>query len=144
MKTWLKVLIALAVIGVIAVFFVYRYINKPAADIEKATAVYSLTSQEIWKKYAAELKLSDSLYTGKVIEVSGAMTRADKTDSLVYLVFVMEADSMFGDKSVRCEMLPKFNAEATALAKGATVKVKGLCNGFDQTDIKFSKCSLVK
>jgi len=56
----------------------------------------------------------------------------------------MEADSMFGDKSVRCEMLPKYSAEASSISKGTTLKVKGFCNGFDQTDIKFSKCSIIK
>jgi primosomal replication protein N len=145
MKTWLKVLIALAATGIVAVLLVFKfYVNKPHADIENTKAEYTLTASEIWKQYNADLKLADSLYTGKVIEVTGNLARTDKTDSLVFGVFVMEADSMFGDKSIRCEMLPKFNADASTITQGSDVKIKGFCNGFDQTDIKFSKCSIVK
>jgi hypothetical protein len=145
MKNWLKILIGLAIVGIIAAFLVFKfYINKPHADIEHATPAYTMAAAELWKQYNADLKLSDSLYTGKVIEVTGNLSRADKSDTLTFAVFVMEADSMFGDKSIRCEMLPKFGAEAAAIAPGTAVKIKGFCNGFDQTDVKFSKCSVIK
>lgn len=145
MKNWLKILIALAVVGAIAVFLVLKfYVNKPHADIENATPAYTMAASELWKQYNTDLKLSDSLYTGKVIEVTGNLSRADKSDTLTFAVFVMEADSMFGDKSIRCEMLPKYGAETSSIAPGTEVKIKGFCNGFDQTDVKFSKCSVLK
>jgi type II secretory pathway pseudopilin PulG len=145
MKNWLKILVALVIIGIIAAALVYKfYINKPHADIEKATPAYTIAAAELWKQYNTEIKAADSLYTGKVIEITGNISRTDLSDSLVFAVFVMEADSMFGNKSVRCEMLPKYNTEVKAFGKGAEVTIKGYCNGFDQTDIKFSKCSVVK
>lgn len=145
MKNWLKIILILIVIGAIAAFLVIKfYINKPHADIENATPAYTMQVNELWKQYNQDLKLSDSLYTGKVLELTGELSRADKSDSLVFAVFVMEADSMFGDKSIRCEMLQKFNEETSAIAKGSAVKIKGFCNGYDQTDIKLSKCSIVK
>jgi hypothetical protein len=145
MKKLLRIAVILAVIGVVAAAFVWKfYINKPHENIENTAPAYSITAEEIWKQYTTDLKTADSLYTGKVIEISGKLNRADKSDSLVYAVFVMEADSMFGDKSVRCEMLQKYNAETSALQKDAQVKIKGFCTGFDQTDIKFNKCSIVK
>jgi len=145
MKKLLKIAGILAVIGVIVAALVWKfYINKPHEDIENATPAYTIATEEIWKQYNADLKTSDSLYTGKVIELTGKLNRTDKSDSLVYAVFVMEADSMFGDKSVRCEMLQNYNSEALALQKDASVKIKGFCTGFDQTDIKFNKCSIVK
>ena len=135
----------LGVIGLVAAALVWKfYVNKPHDDIEKSTPAYTMATEEIWKQYNADLKTSDSLYTGKVIELSGTLNRADKSDSLVYAVFVMEADSLFGDKSVRCEMLQKYNDETIAIASGTAVKIKGFCTGFDGTDIKFNKCSIVK
>ena len=135
----------LGVIGLVAAALVWKfYVNKPHDDIEKSTPAYTMATEEIWKQYNADLKTSDSLYTGKVIELSGKLNRADKSDSLVYAVFVMEADSLFGDKSVRCEMLQKYNDETIAIAAGTAVKIKGFCTGFDGTDIKFNKCSIVK
>lgn len=145
MNKWLKIIAILAVIGVIAAGLVWKFvINKPHADIENATPAYSLSTQELWKQYNQELKLSDSLYTGKVIEISGNLSAADKVDSLIYLVFVMEPDPDFGNKTIRCEMLTKYSDEASAIKANTALKVKGFCSGFDQTDIKFSKCSIIK
>lgn len=145
MNKWIKILLALAIVGALAAYLVFRfYINKPHADIEKATPAYTMAADALWKEYNSDLKLSDSLYTGKVIELSGALGRVDVADSLVIAVFVMEADSMFGDKSIRCEMLAKYAEETKALPTGTAVKLKGFCTGYDQTDIKFNKCSLVK
>ncbi len=145
MKNLLKIGAILAVIGIIAAALVWKfYINKPHADIENASPDYSITTVELWNQYNADLKTADSLYTGKIIELSGKLDRTDKSDSLVYAVFIMEIDSMFGDKSVRCEMLTKYNDEASAIAAGTEVKIKGFCTGFDQTDVKFNKCSVVR
>lgn len=145
MKQLLKTGLILALIGAIAAALVWKfYVNKPHEDIEKATPAYSMTTNEIWEKYNTVLSVADSLYTGKVIELSGKLSRVDKTDSLIYAVFVMEADSMFGDKSVRCEMLNKFAEETSKLAFDVPVKIKGFCTGYDQTDVKFNKCSIAK
>jgi hypothetical protein len=145
MKKLIRIALILVALGLISAALVWKfYINKPHEDIENATPAYQMTADEIWKQYNSNLKTADSLYTGKVIEISGNLSRTDKADSMVYAVFVMEADSMFGDKSVRCEMLQKYNAEITALPKDTPVKLKGFCTGFDQTDIKFDKCSPVK
>lgn len=145
MKKLLKIAIVLAVAGLITAGLVWKfYVNKPHDDVEKATAAYMVSASDLWKQYNGNLSMADSMYTGKVIEVKGKFDRADKTDSLVYAVFVMEADSMFGDKSVRCEMLQKYNEETLALSSGAEVTLKGYCNGYDQTDIKLNKCSVIK
>lgn len=145
MKKLFKIVLILAGLGIIAAALVWKfYVNKPHDDIEKQTPAYSLAANEIWAKYTTNATTADSLYNGQVIEITGILNRADKSDSLVYAIFVMEADSMFGDKSVRCEMLPKYNEETTSLPEGKEIKIKGYCTGFDQTDIKFNKCSLVK
>lgn len=145
MKNILRIALIIAVIGVAAAALVWKfYVNKPHEDIEKAKPAYSMSTEEIWKQYTTDLKNADSLYTGKVIELTGKMNRTDKSDTLVYAVFVLEVDSMFGDKSVRCEMLHKYNSIVTALPKDAMVTIKGFCTGFDQTDVKLNKCSIGK
>jgi len=145
MKKLLRIALILAGLGLIAAAIIWKfYVNKPHEDIEKAKPAYSISANDIWENFNTDLKNADSLYTGKVIELSGTLNRTDKSDSLVYAVFIMEVDSMFGDKSVRCEMLQKYNDETTNLPSGTLVKIKGFCTGFDQTDIKFNKCSIVK
>ena len=145
MKKLLRIALILAGVGLIAAALVWKfYVNKPHDDIENATPAYSMSAEQLWKAYTSDMKTADSLYNGKVIELSGILNRTDKSDTLVYAVFVMEIDSMFGDKSVRCEMLQKFADETTLLAADVPVKIKGYCTGFDETDIKFNKCAIVK
>ena len=144
MKKLLKIALILAGIGLVAAALVWKfYINKPHEDIENATPAYSMTTEEIWKQFNTNEKTSDSLYNDKVIELTGIVGRIVNNDTLVTVAFVMEADSMFGDKSISCEMLPKYNEDAKALTKGASVKIKGYCAGFIG-DIKFNKCSIIK
>jgi Na+-translocating ferredoxin:NAD+ oxidoreductase RnfG subunit len=145
MKKILRIAIILAVIGAVAAALVWKfYVNKPHDDIEKATPAYSMVTEEIWSKYNTNRKTADSLYNNQVIELSGSLSRIDKNDSLVSVIFVMAADSMFGDKTIACQMYKKHNEEATALPVGAKIKIKGVCVGYDDTDIKFNKCSIVK
>ena len=145
MKKIVKIGIILAVIGVIAAAFIWKfYVNKPHDDIDKATPAYSMTTEEIWKSYNANLKTADSIYTGKVIEITGNLSRIDKNDSLVSVIFVMDADPMFGDKTISCQMYKKHNDEAASLVKGSSVKIKGFCTGYNDTDIIFNKCSIIK
>jgi hypothetical protein len=145
MKKLMKVGLILAVAGLVTAALVWKfYVNKPHEDIEKATPAFILSANELWNQYNVNLKTADSIYTGKVIELTGTINRTEKSDTLVYAVFVMEVDSMFGDKSVRCEMLKKYNTETLAITADTPVKIKGFCTGFDQTDIKFNKCSIIK
>jgi hypothetical protein len=145
MKKLLKIGLFLFVAGLITAALVWKfYVNKPHEDIENATPAFIMTTGELWRQYNSEYKTADSMYTGKVIELSGTITHTEKSDSLVYVVFVMEEDSLFGDKSVRCEMFRKYNDETFAIAAASPVRIKGFCTGYDQTDVKFNKCSIVK
>lgn len=145
MKKLLIILIILAVVGAIAAALVWKlYVNKPHDDIDKAPPAYSMTTEEIWNKYNNERHVSDSVYNNQVIELTGKLSRTDKNDTLVSAIFVMAADSMFGDKTISCQFYQKYNEEATSIAIGSTVKIKGLCTGYNDTDIVFNKCSIVR
>lgn len=145
MKKTFIIGIIIVAIGLVAAVLVWKfYINKPHDDIEKISPAYSVSTEEIWGKYNSDRKISDSLYNNQVIEITGNMSRVDKNDSLVSVIFIMAADSMFGDKTIACQMYKKHNDEAAALKMGEKVKIKGVCIGYDDTDIKFNKCSIVK
>jgi len=145
MKKLLTIAVILAAIGLVAAALIWKfYVNKPHDDIDSASAAYSLATEEIWQQYTADQKVADSLYTGKVIELTGNLSRVDKNDSLVSVIFVMAADSMFGDKTISCQMYQKHNIEAMGLTEGTHVKIKGYCTGYNDPDIKFNKCSIVK
>jgi len=144
MNKLLKIALIVAAIGLVAAALVWKfYVNKPHQDIENAAPAYSMTAEEIWKQFTTDEQKSGLTYNDKVIELTGIVGRVADHDSLVTVAFIMEADSMFGDKSISCEMLKKYNDEAKALSKGSTVKIKGYCAGFIG-DLKLNKCSIVK
>jgi hypothetical protein len=145
MKKLFKIALILLVTGGIAAALVWKfYVNKSHDDIDNATPSFIISTEAIWKQYTENSRMADSLYTGKVVELSGKLSRIDKNDSLVSVVFVMAADSMFGDKTISCQMYMKHNDEAAALSPGTQVKIKGYCTGYNDPDIKFNKCSVVK
>ena len=145
MNKLVKIALILVAVGLVAAALVWKfYVNKPHEDIDSVKAAYSMATAEIWGKYTADPKLADSLYTKKVIELSGKLSRVDKNDSLVSVIFVMAADSMFGDKTISCQMYKRHNDEAIALTAGSNVKIKGFCTGYIDPDIKFNNCSVVK
>lgn len=144
MNKLLKIALIVAAIGLVAAVLVWKfYINKPHQDIENATPAFSMTTEEIWKQFTTDEQKSGLTYNDKVIELTGTLGRVADNDSLVNVVFIMEADSMFGDKSISCEMLTKYNDEARKLSKGSAVKIKGYCAGYIG-DLKLNKCSIVK
>lgn len=145
MKKLLRIALILAGLGLIAAALVWKfYVNKPHDDIEKATPAFTMATEEIWKQFTTDTQKSSSTYNNKVIELTGKVSIVNSSDSLVSVVFNMEVDSMFGNKSISCEMLQKYNDEAKTLATGSLIKIKGLCTGYDETDIKFNKCSIIK
>ena len=64
-------------------------------------------------------------------------------DSLVIAVFVFN-QGMFGDEGVRCTMLHGQTKLAANISKGNTVKIKGFCSGYNDTDVILEKCSLIQ
>ena len=124
MKKLFIIGLILAVIGIIAAALIWKfYVNKPHNDIEKATPAYFLSTDELWSKYNSERGIADSLYNNKVIEVTGNLSRTDKNDSLVSVIFVMADDPMFGDKTIACQMDKRQNDAADALKVGEKVKI---------------------
>ena len=144
-KNWGYISLVVFAIGLFSSIWIYNNtINKPHDDIEKATPAYSFSTEEIWKQFNAELKTADSLYTGKVIQLSGTVSRVNKNDTIVSVIFVMAADEMFGDKTISCQMYKRHNEEAQAITAGTPLKIKGFCTGYNDTDLIFNKCSIIK
>lgn len=156
MNKWLKIILILAIVGIIAAILVFKfYINKPHKDIENAKAEYSLKADELYNEYKNN-KSADSLYTDKVIEITGNITKIESpSDSLVIAVFTQkkdtvqaETDDLFAELEaeggIRCTMLFKYNEETKKIIPSTEIKIKGLCNGMKGSDIILEKCSIVK
>jgi hypothetical protein len=143
MKAWVKVVCGLIFTGVLAVVLVYFFIyNKPHPNYETMDAAYSIAAEDLYKAYSSGKTEAGKKYDGKVIAVSGKLTKVEVIDSLTICVFVFN-QGMFGDEGLRCTMLPKFRDQAKNFYFDGEVKLKGYCTGFNDTDIILEKCSIV-
>ena len=144
MKKWIIILLSLIAIGaIVAVIFYKFYVNKAHKDIENADADYKLKTEVLYKEYTSTKAHADSLYNGKVVQISGKVDKIETSDTLVIAVFTFAKDD-FGDAGIRCTMLKKHNEDAKKIAVGTVISVKGLCSGYNDTDVILEKCSIVK
>lgn len=143
MKTWVKIILSLFVVGIIAsVWFYVHVYNKSHPDYEKMKPDYTLPASELYNSFKANTTESETKYNGKVVAVNGTLTKVESNDSLVIAVFVFN-QGIFGDEGIRCTMLPKFNEEAKKLQPNNVYKIKGYCTGYD-TDVNIEYCSIIK
>jgi type II secretory pathway pseudopilin PulG len=142
MKKWLKVLLVLAVIGIIAALYIYFFVyNKPHRDIEKAKPDFTMQAEMLYNEFTSQKDSANTKYLDKVLEINGNLKSVEKTDTLSIIVFSFN-EGMFGDEGIRCTLLPKYREMASDLKPNDMVTIKGLCQGYNDTDVILEKCSI--
>lgn len=143
MKTWIKILLVLGVVGIAAAFLVYHFvINKPQPDFEKIKPEYSLNAGALFNEFKTNKQNAHRLYNGKMIEITGKLARVESADTLTIAVFVFN-QGMFGDEGIRCILMKKFTSDAKKLKPDGFIRIKGYCTGFNDTDVIMEHCSLI-
>lgn len=139
MKKLVKVIGVLAILGILAAtygwFFVY---NKPHVNYEKAEPDVALSAKECYQAFSDES--TENL--GKILLINGLPTAIEQQDSLVIVVFAFN-QGMFGDEGIRCTMLPNHNKKALTLDFSKEIKIKGICQGYNGTDVILEHCSII-
>ncbi len=141
MKTWIKFLIAAALVFLTAGVFVYIFVyNKPHKDYEKASPDFELTAEELYQAFIADRSEAESLYNGKVLQITGQVDEVEKIDDLVIVMFAF-SEGFFGKEGIRSTMLENHHEEALNLQPGDDVLIKGFCAGFSDSDVILEHCS---
>jgi sulfur carrier protein ThiS len=143
MKTWIKIVIGLFAIGIFALFLVYKFVyNKSHPDYENIEASVNVNAKDLYEAFNANPETAAAKYNGKIIAVTGILSKVEVADTMVTAVFVFNQGD-FGDEGVRCTMLSKFNEEANRLQPDGEVIIKGYCTGFNEIDVILEKCSII-
>lgn len=143
MKKWIKVLIALVIIGAVAAGLVYQFVyNKPHPDYEMEPAVYSLQAEKLFEAFKSNTQKASEKYNGKVIEVIGEIDTLEQNNELVTAVFAF-SEGMFGAEGVRITMLDKYHPEIQNHPLVEKITLKGFCSGYNGTDVILEKGSIV-
>ena len=144
MKNWIKILIGLAVVGMIVAFLGYKFVyNKQHPNYENMEADFKIGAKDLYEAFKTDAATAGQKYNGKVVEISGVASNVEAVDSLVVAVFAFE-DGMFGSQGVRVTMLPKFNDGIKNHASVEEIVLKGFCSGYNDTDVIIEKGSIVK
>ncbi len=144
MNKYLKIILILAVVGLLAAAYVWFFVyNKPHKDIAHAKADFTLAAEQLYTEFTQTKDQSGAKYNGKVLEINGSLTKIEEADSVHTAIFVFE-QGMFGDQGIRCALLPDQFEKATTITPGTAVTLKGYCTGFNDTDVILEKCSFVE
>ena len=144
MKTWLKILIILAVVGLTSAAAVWNLvINKPHTDYSKVKADVQILATDLFKAFTENKPAANLSYTGKVVQLKGNFAKIDKNDSSATVIFVFRQGE-FGDEGIRCILLPTEKEKASQLKPDQEIELKGFCTGYNESDVLIEKCVFVK
>lgn len=143
MSKKMKYILGALCVVILGAICVYLYINKPHPSYEKLKPEFSVTPKAIFDEFKSNGKASALKYNGKMVELKGAISKIENSDTLVTVVFAF-SQGLFGDEGVRCAMLPKLNTSVKDFKQGDNIDLKGLCQGFNETDVILEKCSLIQ
>ena len=131
-------LIAGAVIGIIILILVVRWIFQPAAkSVEKQEAEFMFGSSALVHEFETDEEMANSLYLDKVIQVKGTVNNVSD-DGTVVVVTLKDPESVSG-------VLCSFDVNSVSSEKlitGTEITVKGICTGY-LLDVVLTKCALV-
>jgi hypothetical protein len=121
-KKWIFLIGILLCLAVAAVVY-YNY-QKPRTGVGGKSAAYSISAEALYNAFITNEAAADQQYTGKVLQVKGAVMEVQKSETSV-LVILKGAESGGG---VSC--LFTNTKEKDWPAVGSEVNVKGRCSGF--------------
>ena len=135
-KKVIFILLAFVVVGVIGLVIGLSLFNKPHQDLSSADAAYQVEAASLFSEFESDETGANEKYLNKIIEVKGTVQEVKATGDGGMILVLGNAGEPFG---VNCALLPEAKENASAIEKGATVKVKGICTGY-LMDVTLSRC----
>lgn len=105
-------------------------------------SVAALNSAELIAAFEKDSAGANTLYLGKVLQVTGPVKGVEKEEGAATIVLGTESSL----SSVRCSMDSEYVKKALLLNPGSMVTVKGACTGFNAdemglgSDVVLNRC----
>lgn len=135
MKKWIKIIAVLIILGLVGAVAAYVFVyNKPHPSYAKLEADYNISANVLYSQFMINSKTASEKYNGKMLLIEGTLSAIEVTDNASIAYFILE-EGVFGNQGIRVSMMPEY---ATALSKEMIekkIKIKGLCAGFNDTDV---------
>jgi hypothetical protein len=116
----------------------------PTATPAAAPAV-TVKAGDLLTEYSTNAVAADAKYKGKLVQVSGKFGSAQKAPLLGYAVQLLPEDAPDVNASaVQCFIVESAEADVAKLQQGQMITLQGTCDGQVLSQVKLSKCTLVK
>lgn len=123
MKKWMKILLSVAGIGLVAgLILLYWIFNKPHRDVAKEQGI-ELTAQQLYDAFKNNETQANSLYLDKAIQLSGTVADISTNQAGQKVVNFSTNDPLV---MINCT----FKTDPGSLKAGDTITFKGICTGY--------------
>ncbi|MBU3744314.1 MAG: hypothetical protein FGM61_07170 [Sediminibacterium sp.] len=123
MKKWMKILLSIAGIGLVAgLILLYWIFNKPHRDVAKEKGI-ELTAQQLYDAFKTNETQANSLYLDKAIQLSGTVADISTNQAGQKVVNFSTNDPLV---MINCT----FKTDPGDLKAGDTITFKGICTGY--------------
>ena len=134
MKRFLVPALVVLIVGLVIAWFFW---NKPHRKAEDESGL-AVTSETLYAEYAANEAAANTRYLNKVLAVTGELTSQEKNQDGQTVAVLRGAP---GDDMLAGGVMCTLREKDVALPAGATITLKGFCNGF-ANDVHLSDCVL--
>lgn len=132
------IILLVASIALVSAFFVYRWVNKPVADVSEAVCEIKISAVELFDSYMNNESKADSIYTGQLIEVFGKVRSISAEGSNKSLMLETN-DMLFG---IDCAIDSTHHDKLKSLTEGQDVTIRGECSGI-LSDVVMVRCIIL-
>lgn len=144
MKKYLIIALILIALAAVAGVLIYKFIyDKPHPDYFKEQTEVKVRAKRLFTDYTANAEFADKRYLGKILEIEGQITRLEAAGDTIVVVYAFQVGD-FGDEGIRIMMLPEFKEAARSINPFKSVVIKGVCDGYNGTDVILRKGSMVQ
>jgi hypothetical protein len=138
----LKIFIGLVILGLLAAVWVYFFMyNKPHPTYKNLKPDFTIEALDLYNQFKSSPAETALKYNGKMLAVKGLLTQTEVNDSSATAYYVIE-EGMFGYQGVRIALLQ--GESLGTISNGSTATIKGLCTGFNDSDVILEHGSIVK
>jgi hypothetical protein len=140
-----NILIALALVIIAGIIYIYREYNRTNTNVANESAAYTVEANKLIKEFMENDSLANKKYVGKIISVKGNVKDINQDGNGYYTLSLGESGSL---SSIRCSIDSIYSETAKSVKPGMNVQVKGNCTGYNQDellglDIIFNRCLIV-
>ncbi len=148
MKKFLKVILILGIIGVVAFASVYYYVFlRSHRKIENSKVQYEISASNLISEFAKNEAEANAKYLdkdqGKVIMVTGKVSAVTEENGRISVVL---KDNSSEEGGVICYLDASQNEIAKTLKNGDFIKMKGACTGWVDitSEVDLVQCLVIK